>query len=126
MTVNTLTFYDLPPRHRPQAVPLYFLTFNLAASIGIAGFITHWVQETRSASEILGEQVSAIGDAVRQGLVPRSWDLTEPSTAAALRDLIDRQASMIGYELSFQFVALAALLLVPLAFLFRRPRRVSA
>lgn len=122
VTVNTMTFSNLAPRHRAQAVPLYFLTFNLATSIGIAAFITYWVRVSRSTAEILGEQVSTTGNIVRQGILPRGWDLSDPGTAAALRDLIDRQASMIGYELSFQLVALAALALIPLVFLFRRPR----
>ena len=121
VTVNALTFSNLAPRHRAQAVPLYFLVFNLSASMGIAAFITHWVRATRSAGEILNEGISVMGDAARQGLVPRGWNLSEPGTAAALEDLIGRQASMIGYELSFQIVALVALLLIPLAFLFRRP-----
>jgi DHA2 family multidrug resistance protein len=121
VTINTMTFSNLEPRHRAQAVPLYFLTFNLAASIGIAACITYWVQASRSAAEVLSEQFSATGNAVRQGLVPRGWDLSDPGTAAALRDLIDRQASMIGYELAFQLVALAALALIPFAYLFRRP-----
>ncbi|MDA0704745.1 MAG: DHA2 family efflux MFS transporter permease subunit [Proteobacteria bacterium] len=121
VTVNTMTFSNLEPRQRAQAVPLYFLTFNLAASIGIAAFVTYWVRASRSTAEVLSEQFSATGSAVRQGIVPRDWDLSDPSTAAAIQDLIDRQASMIGYELSFQLVALAALLLIPLAFLFRKP-----
>ncbi|MBT5415053.1 MAG: DHA2 family efflux MFS transporter permease subunit [Rhodospirillaceae bacterium] len=121
VTVNTMTFSNLAPRYRAQAVPLYFLTFNLSASIGIAAFITYWVQASRSTADILGEQVTTMGNAVRQGLVPHDWDLSDPSTAAALQDLVDRQASMIGYELSFQLVALCALLLVPFVFMFRKP-----
>lgn len=118
VTVNTLTFYDLPSKHRAQGVPLFYLTFNIAASIGIAGFITYWVQSTQLNHAVLAEHVSPFNELFRQGFLSRDIDAAR---AAALDHEISRQASMIGFEISFQLVALAALLTVPFVYLMRNP-----
>lgn len=122
VTINTLTFRDLPARHRPQGVPFFFLTFNLAASVGIAAFITYWVESTQSNHAVLSEYASPLNDLFRTGLVPHAWDLKSAATAAALDSVITRQAAMIGFEHAFQVVSLAALLTIPAVYLLRNPR----
>jgi DHA2 family multidrug resistance protein len=128
VTINTLTFRDLPVRHRPQGVPFFFLTFNLAASVGIAAFITYWVQSTQSNHAVLSEYASPLNEMFRTGFVPHAWDLKNAATAAALDNEITRQAAMIGFEHAFQIVALTALLTIPLVYFLRNPwaRRSSS
>lgn len=121
VTVNTMMFYNLPPRHRPQGVPLFFLTFNLTASIGIAGFITYWVRNTQASHALLSQFASPFNDLLQHRTLPGAWDLDSAATAAALDNEITRQASMIGFELSFQVVALAAVLTMALVYLMRNP-----
>lgn len=120
VTVNTLTFYDLPPKHRPQGVPLFYLTFNIAASIGIAGFITYWVQSTQLNHAVLAEHISPFNELMRQSIPPHVREM-DAARAAALNHEITRQASMIGFEISFQLVSLVALLTIPFVYLMRNP-----
>lgn len=120
VTVNTLTFYDLPPKHRSQGVPLFYLTFNIAASIGIAGFITYWVQSTQLNHAVLTEHISPFNELMRQGLLPHTREM-DAARAAALNQEITRQASLIGFEISFQLVSFVALITIPVAYLMRNP-----
>lgn len=120
VTVNTLTFYDLPPKHRSQGVPLFYLTFNIAASIGIAGFITYWVQTTQINHAVLAEHISPYNELMRSGLLPHMQHM-RGRAAAALNQEITKQASLIGFEISFQLVAFVALATIPVAYLMRNP-----
>ncbi|MHB1220236.1 MAG: MDR family MFS transporter [Alphaproteobacteria bacterium] len=120
VTVNTLTFYDLPPKHRSQGVPLFYLTFNIAASIGIAGFITYWVQSTQINHAVLTEHISPFNELMRQGFPPHTREMNA-ARAAALNQEITRQASLIGFEISFQLVSFVALITIPLVYLMRNP-----
>jgi DHA2 family multidrug resistance protein len=121
VTVNTMMFYNLPPRHRPQGVPLFFLTFNLTASMGIAAFITYWVRNTQATHALLSQYASPFNDLLQHRTLPGAWDLESAATAAALDNEITRQASMIAFELSFQIVALVAALTMTLVYLMRNP-----
>lgn len=120
VTVNTLTFYDLPPKHRSQAVPLFYLTFNIAASIGIAGFITYWVQSTQFNHAVLAEHISPFNTLLRQGFLPNAREI-DAARAATLNQEITRQASLIGFEISFQLVAFVALITIPAVYFMRNP-----
>lgn len=121
VTLNTLTFHSLPAHHRPQAVPLFFLVFNIAASIGIAAMITYWVEGTQSTHAVLSESASALNHLFRSGQVPQAWNPKSAAGAAALDTMITRQASLIAFEVSFQIVAIVAALTAPLVLLLRNP-----
>jgi MFS transporter, DHA2 family, multidrug resistance protein len=120
VTVNTLTFYDLPPKHRSQGVPLFYLTFNIAASIGIAGFITYWVQSTQFNHAVLAEHISPFNELLRHGFLPHAREM-DAARAAALNQEITRQASLIGFEISFQLVSFVALITIPAVYFMRNP-----
>jgi MFS transporter, DHA2 family, multidrug resistance protein len=120
VTVTLVCFRTLSPDHRAQGVPLFFLTFNIAASIGIASMITYWVQSTQVNHSLLAEAASPFNQIFRSGLAPDAWSLKSQTGVAALDGMIAQQAGMIGFELTFQAVTLMALLTIPLIFLAPR------
>ncbi len=123
VTINTLTFATLPAEKRAQGVPMFFLAFNLCSSIGIATMITHWVEGTQFTHAVLSEQASPLNELLRSGQVPQGLDPKSHAGAAALNEVITREASLIAFEVSFQVVAIVAALTAPLAFLFPAPRK---
>ena len=125
MSMNPLAVGTVPVRHRPQAVPLYFLSFNIGFSTGVAGIMTYWAHSAQSNHTLLAEFITPF---VSPGLrLPSQWDPIDPAAAAVLSEEIARQAAMIAYNNCFIVISLGTLLLVPLAYLMKDPgwRNVS-
>ena len=99
---------------------MFYLTFNIAASIGIAGFITYWVQSTQVNHAVLSEHISPFNELLRHGFLPHAREL-DAARAVALNQEITRQASLIGFEISFQLVSFVALITIPVVYFMRNP-----
>ena len=119
MSMNPLAVGTVPERDRPQAVPLYFLAFNIGFSTGVAGIMTYWANSSQSNHTLLAELITAFPSPA-SGLPPR-WDPIDPMVAATLTEEISRQAAMIAYNNCFIVMSLGTLLLVPIAYLMRDP-----
>jgi DHA2 family multidrug resistance protein len=120
--LNYLTFAFVQPRERSDAVPLLYLSFNLAVSVGVAGAITLWTIGAQRAYSALVEAVSPYNRLFHSDLVPPGWDLRLPGGAAGIDAEIGRQSAMIGFADAQIAIALIALAIIPGLYLLRRPR----
>ena len=119
MSMNPLAVGTVPEHHRPQAVPLYFLSFNVGFSTGVAGIMTYWASSSQTNHTLLAEHITAFASPA-SALSPR-WDPIDPTVVATLTEEIARQAAMIAYNNCFIVMSLGTLLLVPIAYLMRDP-----
>jgi DHA2 family multidrug resistance protein len=119
MSMNPLAVGTVPEHHRSQAVPLYFLSFNVGFSTGVAGIMTYWTTSSQSNHTLLAELFTRFASP-SSGL-PSQWEAMGPTVAAAMTEEIARQAAMIAYNNCFFVISLGTLLLVPIAYLMRDP-----
>ena len=73
-----------------------------------------------SYAEII-ETLNPFNERLDYGAVMGGWDVSTPDGLAALSAEVGRQASMIGYVNAYYAYAIAAILVLPLVFLAKRP-----
>jgi DHA2 family multidrug resistance protein len=118
---NALTVSTLDSRLRPHGVPIYFLSFNIGFSFGIATALTYWANSAQANYARMAEYVTPFNKAMRSPFLPPGWDVTDPATAATLAGEINRQAGMIAFNNTFMMAAIAALSIVPLVYMLTDP-----
>jgi DHA2 family multidrug resistance protein len=102
-------------------VPIYFLSFNIGFSFGIAAALTYWANSAQANYARLTEYVTPFNEAMHAPFLPPGWDVTDPETAATLASEITRQAGMIAYNNTFVVAAIAALCIIPLVYMLTDP-----
>jgi DHA2 family multidrug resistance protein len=126
--MTTLTMAHIPNEQMGNASSLFNMTRNLGSSIGIAVTSTFLTRSTAQHRSLLAEHFSALNPQFEQLFGSRVAPFLanpplEPSAELlALRSSLERQASLLGFLDSFRLFALIFLLMLPLAFLLRRPR----
>ncbi len=118
----TLAFSTLDGRLRTQATGLFQLMRNFGSSLAVAVFVTLFARNTTINRSDLLEHFTLY----RSTLLPEQWSLDTVKGIAALNAELTRQAEMIAYANNFFLLALAALIAVPVVFLYRMGRPAGA
>ena len=120
--INAMAFATLPPADRQQCVPMFYLSINLGTSLGIAGTVTYWAEETTRVRAALIERISPYNPLLQQ---PGSsgWDVGTATGRSALEQEIGRQAGMIGFNDTFFEVMIVAIVATLFMFVFKGARR---
>ena len=116
MSLNPLAFSTLEARHRTQAVPLYYLSFNVGLSLGIASIMTYWAHSSQANHALLAEFITPFNELIRGDRLPN-----DVAAAATMAGEISRQAAMIAYNNCFVVMTVGVLFIVPVAYLIRNP-----
>ncbi|MDA0704052.1 MAG: DHA2 family efflux MFS transporter permease subunit [Proteobacteria bacterium] len=119
--LNSLTASTLDARLRPHGIPIYFLTFNVGFSFGVAAILTYWSNSTQANYARLSEYVNLFNRALQAPFSGGGKDGVDPAATAQIASEITRQASMIAYNNTFVVVTVASLLVIPLAYLLKDP-----
>jgi len=120
--LSTLAVATLASRGRDEAIGFFHLLFNVGASIGIVVTIIVALRTAVVNHAELTESVTVFSEMYRAPFLPGLWTTASPSGLAALEHEIARQADMIGYTNGFVLLALFSVALIPLTYLFARPR----
>jgi DHA2 family multidrug resistance protein len=118
--LSTMTFSTLDARYRTEGLTLFNLILFSGISSGIAVAVNILTRSININHATLSEYVSPFNELMRQPGSGGAWDPTRLSGLAALESEISRQATMIGYLNNFHLIALLSILVIPLAFMFRR------
>ena len=121
--VAMIAFSTLPTHLRTEGMSLFHLMLNLSSSIGVAGMFYLLVRYSQINHEILAAHVSPYNELFRLPGGSAVWDLSQPSTLAAIESEITRQAGMIAFNNNFLLMAIMAVAAIPLLLLVRLPRR---
>jgi DHA2 family multidrug resistance protein len=124
--LQSVVFSDLAPGQRTEAASVLQLTRSVASSIGVSIALTLLTRVGAEARAGMVEHATPFNEALRFSEVARQWDLGSLAGLARLEREIELQAAMIGYAADFRWLAVAALLALPLLFFIRRPRSNSA
>ncbi len=120
--LTRLTLSRIDDRVRDQGVSLYYLNFDIGASIGTAAIIGLHARHSQINRATLSEFVNPFNEALCGAAVPDTWSIAEASGLAALENEVTRQATMIAYNNSFLVISLTVIALIPILLLFRHRR----
>ncbi len=133
--LTTVTMSNIPKQELGNATSIFNLMRNLGGSVGIATVATMLSRSTQMQYNIMGAHVSVFDmrtrmvlDQIRAGLMSRGMDLSTATRAAyaALSGMVSQQAVMVAFVQLFRVLALVFVIVMPLVFVMRRPRRGAA
>jgi DHA2 family multidrug resistance protein len=129
--LTTVTMDSIPRDQMGNATSLFNLMRNLGGSIGIAAAATMSGRGQQMFTNILGAHVTQY-DAAATGMLQNMRGAYAASGAdavvadqrahAALFGMVQRQAAMLSFVDVFRFMGGLFILMIPLIFLFRRPK----
>jgi DHA2 family multidrug resistance protein len=120
--LSSATFATLAPHMRAQGTAMYSLIRNIGSSIGISMVQTLLVRNTQIAHASLTEQVN-IANPSLQDPAMALYNLGSASGPGVLNLEVSRQASMIAYLDDYWLMLLATLLVIPMLFMIRPPKK---
>jgi DHA2 family multidrug resistance protein len=132
--LTTVTNDPVPRERMGNATSIFNLMRNIGASIGISMVETMQVRKAQMHINILGKYVNPANPRARQtvdGL--RGLFMSHGKDAAtatrqaygAVWGIVQQQAAMLAYNDVFRFLALMFLVMFPLIFLMRKPKKKS-
>jgi DHA2 family multidrug resistance protein len=120
------TFATLAPRHVGDGSAVFHLVRNIGSSLFISISIAVVIRTAKINYWSLAENTSPFNEALRDQAVQGIWNLDTLTGLSALAGEVQRQALMIGYLNGFYMFAIAAIAVLPLLLLVRRPRDPAA
>ncbi len=124
--LQLVAFSTLASELRTDGTALWSLVRNVGAAIGIS--LTTLVREEsiQVMHSQLAADVSPFNRLLQAGVGGGFWNLHTTPGLAALDATINQQASIIAYINDFKLMMVICLVVIPLLFLMRPPRRVVA
>ena len=120
--ILVVTFATLEQRHVPEAASVFHLLRNIGSSVHIALTATLVVRSGRASYSELVEALNPFNETLAFPSVSGAWSVASEPGLAILAGEVGRQASMIGYVNAYYAYALAAVIVMPLAFFAKKPQ----
>jgi DHA2 family multidrug resistance protein len=130
--LTTVSMATIAPERMGYATSMFNLMRNIGGSIGIAITATILQRQRVQIGSHMGENISAY-DATTQsllaqiasGLVAAGSDAVTATQRAylILNGMLFRQASMVSFVMLFRLLGIIFLIMIPLVFIMRRPKR---
>ena len=124
--LSAATFATLSPAMRAQGTAIYSLVRNVGSSIGISLVQTVLERNTIAVHASMVEKITHGNPAWNNPAVASAFDLSNPSSAAALDSLVNQQSQMIAYVNDFRLMLYLTLAVIPLLLFLRPPARNAA
>ena len=113
----------LAPTLRTEAAAFFSLTRNMGSSVGISVMVALLAQNTQINHATLAEHITPFSRAL-QALIPSAgWSIDGAAGMAQLNGELTRQAMMISYVNDYRAMAYAIMIVTPLIFLLRLPKK---
>jgi DHA2 family multidrug resistance protein len=133
--LTTVTNDPIPRERMGNATSIFNLMRNIGASVGIAMVETMQVRKAQMHINILDKHVNSANPLTRQTVdgLQALFMAQGKDAATANRDayaavwaMLQQQAAMLAYNDTFRFLALTFVLMLPLVFLMRKPKKGKA
>lgn len=120
--LSIITFSELEPSLRPEALGIFHLLRNIASSLFISITIAEIVTSTGANYSRLVEVINPFNPALSLPWVMGMWEIETPPGLARLSREVARQASVIAYINAFGLFTVVAAFAIPFALLFKTNR----
>jgi len=119
--ISGLAYVGLPAAELGNATAIINLARNLGGGIGVSLVTTFLARQTQSHQVHLVDRISPLDPAYQSTMAAVAPVLGDPlASHAVIAAEVARQASFLAFMDNFQFLALAAVLLIPLIWVARR------
>jgi MFS transporter, DHA2 family, multidrug resistance protein len=119
--LSAATLSTLPLAERAEGAGLFSLSRNIGSSVGISIVNTLLVQNTQANHAAIVPSVNAVNRGFENPLIAQAWNPLTAAGRAALDAVITRQAEIIAYIDDYKLLMIAALAVIPLLVVFKRP-----
>ena len=119
--LTVITFSTLPRQYTDVGSGLYALARIFGSSVGVSLTVAYVVRETQANRAVISEHASPFDETLRHLPLPEAWSFVETTGVAALNAEVTQQAAAIAYGGDFGWLAIAALVCIPLLFFVRMP-----
>ena len=117
-----LALATLDIRYVSEGASVFHLMRNIGSSVHIAATATFVVRSSKENYSVLVESLNPFNEVYAfQGTVG-NWSISGATNLAVVSEEIGRQATMIGYVNAYYLYALAALVVMPLAYFAKKPK----
>jgi len=123
--LQMLAFGTLPPTARTEGAAVLNLTRNIGSSIGIAVVMALLARNTQVSHSDLAQHITAAHLPADPGQLQRYGEMGT-AILAGIDGLINRQAAMIAFLNDFYLMAIVSTLVIPVAFILKKPKRRAA
>ena len=120
--LNTMALARLDKRIQDQGFAVFYLNFDIGSAIGTAAVVGLHARTAQVNHAGLSQAASPFNELFRLPEFAASWSPAERGAMAALEAEIERQATMVAYNVSFIAIAAVLLVLIPFIPLFRHPK----
>jgi DHA2 family multidrug resistance protein len=133
--LTTVSMATIAPQRMGNATSLFNLMRNIGGSVGIALTGTYLQRHRQVVSSGLGEHINVYDPVSRSviaqitnGLIAAGSDAVTATQRAyvILEGMLFRQASMVAFVTIFRVMGVVFLMMIPLVFLMKRPKRGGA
>jgi MFS transporter, DHA2 family, multidrug resistance protein len=119
--LSAATLSTLPLAERAEGAGLFSLSRNIGSSVGISIVNALLVQNTQANHAAIVPSVNAVNRGFENPLIAHAWNPLTGAGRAALDAVITRQAEIIAYIDDYKLLMIAALAVIPLLVVFKRP-----
>src|SRR5580704_2179455 len=133
--LTTVTNDPIPRERMGNATSIFNVMRNIGASVGIAMVETMQVRKAQMHINILDKHVNSANpltlqtiDGLQALFMAQGMDAATANrdAYAAVWAVVQQQAAMLAYNDTFRFLALTFVLMLPLVFLMRKPKKGKA
>jgi DHA2 family multidrug resistance protein len=130
--LTTVSMATIEGRRMGNATSLFNLMRNIGGSVGIALTGTYLQRHTQMVSSTLGEHVNVYDPLsqsmiaqIRNGLIAAGSDAVTATQRAymVIAGMVYRQSSMVSFVNIFHVMGVVFVVMIPLVFLMKRPKR---
>jgi MFS transporter, DHA2 family, multidrug resistance protein len=119
--LSAATLSTLPLAERAEGAGLFSLSRNIGSSVGISIVNALLVQNTQANHAAIVPSVNAVNRGFENPLIANAWNPLTAAGRAALDAVITRQAQIIAYIDDYKLLMIAALAVIPLLIVFKKP-----
>jgi MFS transporter, DHA2 family, multidrug resistance protein len=119
--LSAATLSTLPLAERAEGAGLFSLSRNIGSSVGISIVNALLVQNTQANHAAIVPSVNAVNRGFENPLIAHAWNPLTAAGRAALDAVVTRQAEIIAYIDDYKLLMIAALAVIPLLVVFKKP-----
>ncbi len=123
VSITTVTFQSMSTSMRSDGTSVLSLARRLGSSVGVSVLVGQLARSTQSARSTLTENISEYNERFQHFSLPDRWNMEQVQGVLSLDRVIDKQAEFIAYLHDFRLMTILMLLLLPLVFLLRGPKK---
>lgn len=122
--LSLVVFGGVEPREVPKASAMFNLARQLGGSLATALLVTALVRSTAANQNWIAAN-QTLASAPTAHYLDARGGTSSPAALTKLTAIVSQEATVLGYAETNRDAAIVTILLTPLAFLLRRPKRVA-